>query len=224
MVMNDFFKMQFRLWGLLTVAGFLGVLGSVAGFFGQYAWWLDIGSHFRVQYTALFALLAICYLVGMNPRWALASFAFCIINAIPVVAYIFPTRGYDSTPGPSLRVVLMNVETETGRPEEVIRLLNQENPDVVILEEINNEWVQRLSPALQAYPVRVLEPRDDNFGIGLIAKTETMSSQVKYFGSSEVPSIVARMKLGGRPFTIIATHPLPPGGQEYSRCRNEQLD
>lgn len=60
--MNDFFKLQFRLWGILTAASFLGIIGSVAGFLGQFAWWLDIGSHFRIQYTLLFALLALCYL------------------------------------------------------------------------------------------------------------------------------------------------------------------
>jgi endonuclease/exonuclease/phosphatase (EEP) superfamily protein YafD len=222
--MSDFFKLRIRPWGLLTGVGFLGVIGSVAGFFGQFAWWLDIGSHFRVQYTALFALLALCYMVGKKPRWALACLAFCIVNAVPVAAYIFPARGYDTVTGLSLRVVLINVNTECGKPEEVVALLQRENPDIVILEEINDEWVRRLLPVLLAYPVRLLETRDDNFGIGLIARAEAISKRVVYFGSAEVPSIVATMKLGGRPFTIVATHPLPPGGKEYSRCRDEQLD
>ena len=222
--MNDFFKLQFRLWGILTAAGFLGIIGSVAGFLGQYAWWLDIGSHFRIQYTILFALLALCYLMGKKRPWALACLIACIINAIPVAAYLLPTRGYNTITGTSLKVVLMNVDTEHGKPDEVLQLLQRENPDVVILEEINDDWMKRLSPALKGYPFQVIESRDDNFGIGLISRVETTSTQVVYFGSSEVPSIVAVMKLDGHPFTLVATHPLPPGGQEYSFCRNEQLE
>lgn len=51
-----------------------------------------------------------------------------------------------------------------------------------------------------------------------------MSTQAEYFGDAEVPSIVAEIMLNNRKMTLIATHPLPPGGAAYSSYRNEQLD
>ena len=93
--MHPFFKPSIRVWGFLTAAGFLAVLGSFAGFLGRYAWWLDIGSHFRVQYTILFAVLTACYLAGRRWRLALACLSLAVINFGPVAAYRFPTRAYD---------------------------------------------------------------------------------------------------------------------------------
>ena len=92
--MHEFFKLRVRPWGFLTAAGFLALLGSVAGFLGRHAWWLDIGSHFRVQYTILFAVLAACYLVGKKRGWTLACLVLAIVNFIPVATYRFPTKGY----------------------------------------------------------------------------------------------------------------------------------
>lgn len=222
--MHDFFKLSVRPWGFLTAAGLVGLLGSVAGFFGRYAWWLDIGSHFRVQYTILFALLAACYLVGRKRGLALFWLLLAVINFMPVAAYRFPSRAYDQVPGPSLKVALINVNTQMGRPDEVVLFLNREAPDVVILEEINDEWMRRLSPTLGGYPDRVVKTREDNFGIGVFARSGILSTQVVYFGTADVPSIVATMELNGQAFTLVATHPLPPGGAEYSRLRNEQLE
>jgi endonuclease/exonuclease/phosphatase (EEP) superfamily protein YafD len=222
--MNDFFKLRVRPWGFLTAAGFLAFLGSMAGFLGRYAWWLDIGSHFRVQYTVLFSVLAICYLAGKKRGWAVACLSLAVINFIPVAAYRFPTREYDPITGPSLKVTLMNVNTQMGKPDEVAKFLQEENPDVVVLEEINDEWIRLLSPSLNGYPGRIIQTREDNFGIGVFTRTGIISTQVVYFGAAGVPSIIAAMNLGGKPFTLVATHPLPPGGAEYSQFRNEHLD
>jgi endonuclease/exonuclease/phosphatase (EEP) superfamily protein YafD len=208
----------------MTAAGCLALLGSVAGFLGRYAWWLDIGSHFRVQYTVLFVVLTVCYLVGKKRGWALACLLLAIINFLPVASYRFPARGYEQVAGPSLKVALMNVNSELGKPDEVARFLQRENPDVIILEEINDEWMRRLSPFLNGYPGRIVQTREDNFGIGVFSRARITSSKVVYFGKADVPSIIARMELNGQAFTLVATHPLPPGGAEHSRMRNEQLD
>src|SRR5262249_47853040 len=45
-----------------------------------------------------------------------------------------------------------------------------------------------------------------------------------YVGDAEVPSVLARADVHGTSLTIVGSHPLPPGGREYSRLRNQQLD
>ena len=51
---SEFFRLRVRPWGILTAGGLLAVFGTIAGFIGKYAWWLDLGSHFRVQYAVFF--------------------------------------------------------------------------------------------------------------------------------------------------------------------------
>lgn len=222
--MKEFFRLRIRIWGLLTAAGFLGTIGSISGFFGQYAWWLDIGSHFRIQYTFIFLVLTLCYLSGKKWKWALACFAVVIINAAPVVAFLLPPRSYDTINGTALKAVLINVNTQYGNPKKVVQFLQKENPDIVVLEEINDDWMKHLASVLQTYPVQLVQSRTDNFGMALLARTETISTQLVYFGFGEIPSIIAKMQSESGSFTLIATHPLPPGGEEYSQYRNEQLN
>lgn len=218
-----FLGFRIRIWGLLTAAGFLGVIGSLSGFLGRYAWWMDLGAHFRVQYVVLFTVLAACYFVGKKNCRAIACLLMAIINFAPVFAFIFPLTAYDSGTSPALRAALINVNTQYGNPQAVRQLLQQENPDIVILEEINETWLRDLSDTLNTYAVQLVETRDDNFGIALFARVPTLTTQVVYFGSVGVPSIVADMRIDDRPFKLVATHPLPPGGPEYSKYRNEQL-
>lgn len=220
---NAFFGLRLGIWGLLTAAGFLGVIGSLSGFFGRYAWWMDLGSHFRIQYVVLFAVLSACYFVGKKNRWAIACLFMAVVNVAPVLAFIVPRIAYDAGDSPMLRAVLINVNTQYGNPQSVIQLLQQENPDIIILEEINEAWIRDLSDTLSSYEVQRIETRDDNFGIALFARVPTRSTEVVYFGSAGVPSIVATMRMDGRSFKLLATHPLPPGGAEYSNYRNEQL-
>jgi hypothetical protein len=82
-----------------------------------------------------------------------------------------------------------------------------------------------LPSSIPAWPLHSLtQPREDNFGIGLFSKLPLEESEVAYIGSADVPSILATLKAEKTNFRVIATHPLPPGGRDYSRLRNEQLE
>ncbi len=221
---NSFFSQRIRLCGLLTVVGYLAAFGTIAGFLGQYAWWMDLGSHFRVQYAILFTFLTIYYALCKKKRWALGALSLAFVNAMPVAMFLLPRAAATSASGASFRAMLINVNTERGDPARVITAITKENPDIVVLEEISDEWVKALDPVLKTYPVRKIEPRNDNFGIGLFTRIPCVSTRVEYLGDAKVPSIFAEIMPDDRKLTLITTHPLPPGGSEYSSCRNEQLD
>lgn len=67
-------------------------------------------------------------------------------------------------------------------------------------------------------------PREDNFGIGLFSRLPLERAEVVYVGAAGVPSIVARIRTAAGPLTVVATHPLPPGGAVYTQLRDEQLE
>ena len=87
---DSFLQMRISPWGLLNAAGFLAVLGSLAGFFGRYAWWLDLGSHFRLQYAILFSVLGLLYCFGKRGWWALLCFGMAVLNGFPIATFLWP--------------------------------------------------------------------------------------------------------------------------------------
>jgi len=117
----------------------------------------------------------------------------------------------------------MNVNSATGIPDKVARAIQELDPDFVVLEEINDQWLSALALALPPYPYSATMPREDNFGIALFSKYPLIQNEIREVGEAEVPTVIAEMALPDGRLTVIATHPLPPAGQEYSRLRNDQL-
>jgi len=222
--LEGFFRFKLQLWGLFTAAGTLAAAVSIGGFFGHYAWWLDIGSHFRVQYTIGFAAMAVCYALGRKKRWTLCAFCMAFLNVLPVITLLLPPTKETASGTDSLKAVLINVNTQTGNPAEVLSFLEKENPDIIVLEEISHKWINELGPLYEKYPIRTIKSQEDNFGIGLFCRGEEITAEIVSLGSAQVPSIISKIRLAGHVMTILATHPVPPVGSLYWGLRNEQLE
>jgi endonuclease/exonuclease/phosphatase (EEP) superfamily protein YafD len=218
-----FLSLRIRPWGLITAGGAILSTATVLGFFGSFWWFFDLFSHLRVQY--FFGLSAVALLL-LFPRRGKA-FAFFGLLAIANFCTIAPLY-FGKEPRPpevsrSYRSLLMNVNTESGSPDKVAQAIKRIDPDIMVLEEINNQWLSVLSVPLRAYPYSQTMPREDNFGIALYSKHPFIRSEIRQVGEADIPSVVAELELPDGRLTVIATHPLPPGGAEYSRLRNDQL-
>ena len=117
----------------------------------------------------------------------------------------------------SLRALLLNVNTKLGDPPRILRLIEETDPDFLVLEEINSDWMQKLAPLESSHPYRIVRTRGDNFGIGLFSKTPLARAEIVYVGDAHVPSVIAAVEIEGRTLHIFATHPTPPGSRECSR-------
>lgn len=231
---RKFLALRISPWGLLTAAGFLGIVGTFAGFLvgiistfagflGGFAWWLDLASHFRVQYLLLFALLAVFF--ALRRRWWMTtgSILLACINLATVLPMYF--GGDDPVDGSArpYRAMLINVNTRFGNLDAVVEAIKKERPDFVVFEEISMLWVAGLTDLRTEYPYREIETREDNFGIGLFSRHAAVTSDIVYIGDAGVPSVYGKFQLEGSIVTILGTHPLPPGGSIYSAYRNDQL-
>lgn len=218
----DFFRLRIQWAGLLTSAGVVAGTASVLGCFGSLHWLLDLCSHFRIQYGLGLGLVA---LLLLPRRWKSAAL-FGALAAANLAAILPLYSGRPAAPlsvGPPLRALLVNVESSNPHKDRVAAALRHFNPDIVVLEEVTHQWMAELKVALSAYRYSIAEPREDNFGIALFSKFPFTRAGVVYIGEAEVPSIMAEIETPQGPCTLLAMHPLPPAGSDYSRLRNAQL-
>ena len=220
----SFFRLSLPSWGLLTAAGVVACSATVFGFLGRFSWFLDLFSHFRVQYLVGLSLLGLVLLLARRRKTAAVFIAFACINLGVVLPLYFGGQPAQLAGTRSLRALLLNVNTRLGDPERVKHVIQEVDPDIVVLEEISFQWVQDLRWLKESHPHSHLQPREDNFGIGLFSKFPLEGSEVVYIGDVEVPSIVATLDTGRGTLGVIATHPLPPGSAANARGRNDQLD
>lgn len=208
---------------MFGAAGFLALMGTVAGWFGEWAWWLDLGAHFKVQYAAVFCVL--CAGLAWERRWVWAAAAACLagVNLAPVRPFL-PFAGQ---PGPDAAphysAMLMNVNTAHGDPSRVAAAIRAEKPDILLLEEVNDAWLAKLEPVLAGFPSRLTAPRTDNFGMALYSRHPWTSARVLSLGDAGVPSMCADISLGKARVVVVGTHPVPPICAENAAYRDGQL-
>jgi endonuclease/exonuclease/phosphatase (EEP) superfamily protein YafD len=209
--------------GLLTAAGALACIATLAAMGGRFHWLLDLCSHFPVQ-CAIFLFLAGVVLGFRRKRAVCAIFlVFALWNAAKLFPQVLSANGPEPSPAVQLKTLLINVQTDNKKFAKVKDLVRARNPDLVVFEEVNDEWMSQLEPLRAAFPHVVAEPREDNFGIVLFSRLPLRDAKVTYFGDAGVPSIVARVATSAGEVVVFATHPLPPVGAEHFNLRNDQL-
>lgn len=193
---------------------------SFIGFLSPLYWAFDLFNHFRVH-----AVLASVFLLILSLFYCRKMIAF--ITAMLVFNVHLVSYGiYQSDPVPPLeqsktvRVVSANVLTNNKNYQAFISLIDQEDPDIVVVTEINDSWVEGLSPLITKYKFRYLHPQSDNFGLGIYSKSSFDARIVETGDVYDADMLVADFG----EFDVIVAHPLPPISASYARDNRIYLE
>jgi endonuclease/exonuclease/phosphatase (EEP) superfamily protein YafD len=195
-----------------------GVAALTALAIAPLPWPLDLADHFRVQYLVAGAAVTPLAIALRRPGAADLAAIAALGNLVVVAPHLrpAPTSAAPTTP---LRVLVLNVHTSSTAHDRVRALLDEVDPDLIALLEVDQRWLTALEPSLIRYRGRLEEPRDDNFGIALYHRRPLADARIDLLGG-QLPSIVARLDTG---VTVIATHPIPPVSAETARDNLRQL-
>ncbi len=210
---------------VVTLAGLFALVLTIGGQLLGTLWWpFELATH-ATLYSTLALLVATPLLLAKTPHRRGNLGVLCAVALVWNVALLLPLLAphIDVSRGALLRVMTLNVLTSNTRHEDVLRLVQREDPDVLALMEVNDRWLAAMAPLAERYPTVHTAPRSDNFGIAVYSRLPVDSIETIELGGAQVPSIATTIRLAGEPVTILATHPLPPIGAERAGLRNEQL-
>lgn len=212
--------------GLVTLA-LCSLLGSLAASSWTFAEWM---AHFRFQYFIL--ALGSALAMGALRAWRWVALGLCVaaLNGAYVVPWYLggpPWYGtaHDPAKAARLRLLVANVLTSNREHEALLRLVDREQPDLLLLQEIDRRWVRSLKVLRARYPHGRLIPRHDNFGIGLLSRLSLRGvKELTLYGSGGRPSLEALVRLAdGREVRVLCTHPFPPVNFRRRSERDDQL-
>jgi endonuclease/exonuclease/phosphatase (EEP) superfamily protein YafD len=215
---------------LLSAAAVAVGLFTIAGFAARSHWRLEQLCHFRVQYFWLLAAAGMLLLL-LRKWWRAALIALLaavnLATIVPLYLPEMPAEPRQKLPSASgtfrLRVMTFNVRTSNQHFDDVVAYLRDQQADVVIVLEVDDRWSEALYKLQQQFPHQHHEPRPDNFGIAMLSRLPWRQIETVTFEKYGVPSLLARFEQDGAQWTIIGTHPVPPGSKATSRARDEQL-
>lgn len=221
---------RWSLRGVAEAALWVGLAGgfglcllTLAAFAGERHWLLEITTHFRPHYALGLLVFAAAYAWGRRFRLSAVFAVFAVVNVVVLLPRFAP-HATAPAGAPQLKLLLFNVHTPNRDYPALLNLIAREQPDVVVLMEVNDTWISALAPLEKTHPYTRKVARPDNFGIVLYSRLPLNDVRTLYLSPSEVPSIRATVSLSdNRPITLLATHPLPPGDAENTMLRDLQL-
>jgi len=215
--------LQPRFVGLLQAAAFVTAIFSLATLADHLHRFLELFSHFRLQYLATALILAILLFALRSRRWAASMFVLALVNAVPVWPwYAAAARAADPTE-PAIKLLLSNVYAGNKSTQALIDLLVAENADVVFLQELTSKRNAELAQLRETYAYSLNIPREDNFGIAVLSRHPFTSAKVIESPPFRLPTLAVEVEVGGNALALVTTHPLPPIGRTGFDSRNEQL-
>ncbi len=214
-------KRKVTITGLLQATAVVTILFSLLTSVNIPNYAGELFSHFRLQYLGASALLALIFLTLRHYRSAGALALVTIFNASFVLPfYVDESRAPGNT---SLKLIHANVHSSNTDYQRLVDFINDEQPDLFVLQEINPEWVRGTQGLLTDYPYRYIEPRRGNFGIAAFSKVPFDAIGHIDSPPQAHPTIVAAITINEKPLTLISSHPTIPISRQLYLARNEQL-
>lgn len=211
-----------NLMGLLKAAGAATLVSTLIATVAIPHHFFDLFSHFRLQYLGASLLLLIGFAAFREKPYVIAMLTSVLINAAVIAPWYMKTDVVNS--GTPLKLIHANVLSSNSNHQALVDFVHAEDPDVVFLQEFNEQWLEGSKPLLERYPHVYTQPRSGNFGIAVFSKFPF--SAISHVDSPpfDHPTLIAELSVQNTDITLISTHPMIPLGGKLASARNEQLD
>jgi endonuclease/exonuclease/phosphatase (EEP) superfamily protein YafD len=225
--MSDHLFEKLRLLSLvykipIYLLGFLAVSLTVLPFFRFSSWWVRLGDFPRVQIAFVSIIIITLLLIFYRPlnNYNLAIIlvlslcfiyqVYCILPYIPIYRnQVEQTKQIN--PQKTIKLLISNVLIENNDSTKLLKLVKDVDPDVILLAEPNQHWMEELKSLDTDYPYSVKKPLDNAYGMALFSRLKLNNTEVKFLVEDDIPSIHTDIKLeSGDTIKFFGVHPRPP--------------
>ncbi|MEO6080613.1 MAG: DUF6152 family protein [Steroidobacteraceae bacterium] len=203
----------------------LALIPSWLGLLGGWHWLLDLFAHFRWEYLIISAVVIVWAMWRRQRGIAVLAAVTFLLNAVLIATLAFDSEVSEASVADnfSLRVLSQNVLRSNPDKQAVVDHVLASDADVVLLLEVDKQWMAALQTLQTKYPYSLAEPRANSFGIALFSRIPWSSAKILWLGDLKVPLVEVAFTHQGRNFVFIGTHTMSPVGGRRARLRDRQL-
>ncbi|MEO3415104.1 endonuclease/exonuclease/phosphatase family protein [Roseovarius sp. CAU 1744] len=204
---------------------------TLAPLSGSVQWWVRCWDFPRVH-------IAVIGMIAVGLGFWLANFASIVAGCALLgcilyqASWIYPYTPLATkevaasvTSAASSRVSLLsvNVLMENEDHARLQTLIDREDPDVLLLMEVNDRWEAALEDQLKRYDTVVRHPLPNHYGMIFATRLPTKSAKMVFLSDDNTPTAFAELEAPGGWFYFVGLHPKPPIPGTDTDVRDEQI-
>jgi len=224
------------LLAVATAASFLPLIETNA-------WWVRYADFPRLQLGTVIVALLVALLAVGRPAGKRARAAAVLAVALPAVAAVgyhaaklypytrlaaYAAAGVEECPAErTLSVMVANVQKRNENAPAFLRLVEDVDPDVLLVMETDAWWDRHLSPLRSTFPEAVQHIPDSHgaFGMHLFSKLPLAAPAFRFLFDVYTPTLFTGIELpNGVMVQFLGLHPRPPlAWTQSTTLRDAQL-
>lgn len=227
--------LTYTIKALVYSIGLLAFLLTVLPLFNKSYWVYRIGDFPRLQIAAifLFVLLALPFVSGFD----LFTVSLMVVAAVCLVYQLFRIipytplyskqveRSHNADSDRTIRILASNVQIENRNADELLSRIDNHNPDVILLAEVDEWWDEKMSGLKEDYPNNICHPLDNAYGMNFYTRLETRDCQLNFIVEDDIPSVETKLILpSGEEIKFYGLHPRPPVPNENTRSAERDAE
>ncbi|MFC1672502.1 endonuclease/exonuclease/phosphatase family protein, partial [Planctomycetota bacterium] len=210
---------------MLKVLTVVVLLMSILAYFASSSMFLEMLVNYRFQYFIASIAMLLYFVIARSWIWLLVISVSVFMNGLEVIpCYAMGRTVERGTESETVSFFVANVRQENTEYDKLFARIDLEDPDVVLLQEIDRDWMGQLGKLGESYPYSFLLPKSDRTGIGMLSKSPFSGVSAIELGPKKTPCVVAHLQILGQTLTIFGTHLTPPIKAGRMEQRNEELE
>ncbi|WP_298978127.1 endonuclease/exonuclease/phosphatase family protein [uncultured Psychrobacter sp.] len=224
-------------YGAQWLAGFITFV-TIWGWMPLDNWWVRVVEFPRIQIMVLgvvaWAAMILFYSEWQIGQWLLflalsLTLAYQLRMVLPYTQ-LWKKEVQNATDDPKLaehqiKIMVSNVLTPNEQKQDLVNLVNDKNPDILIALETDKKWERALEQIEPDYPYTVKVPLDNLYGMHLYSKLELIDPEIKYLIIDDIPSIHSQLRLqSGQVIWLYCLHPMPPSPTEADKSTTRDAE
>lgn len=186
--------------------------------------YLEILSHFQIQYFIVSLLILFCLVLTHHRKLIIISLFLLALNLPKILPWYWPPSAFFNHKNADLKVLVANVHNKNNNYDQVLSLVQKEDPDLAIFIEVREEWIKQLDSLKNILPYSFAQANPYDSGLVVYSNQPLINPQVNFLGTENRASIISTLIVNKQLISLIAIHPPPPVKLVWFHLRNLQLD
>ncbi|NNC71723.1 MAG: endonuclease, partial [Sphingomonadaceae bacterium] len=220
---------------IAAIIGLCVLIVTLAGAIPSNYWWIRVWDFPRLIILTVGGV-ALIMLVLLKFRWRWSAGAVLLAALLYQAGHIYPYTWLASAEAGVVEVsdeersahcftaLSLNVLQDNRDYRRTIDLIEAERPDLLLLMEIDQAWLDAMEPVLVDYRHRFEAPLSNKYGMVFATRLRATDGRILNLAEAETPSVHATLHTpAGQSFRLAALHPRPPHPGQDTQERDAEI-